>query len=205
MIKGIRIYVEGGGDRRSGKHNLRLGLSEFLKDVTRKARDKNLFWNIIACGSRQKTYKSFCDALRDHPDSFNILLVDSEASVNGQPWEHLKQRKGDGWENPGVSDDHCHLMVQFMESWFLADVEALKTFYGNNFQDSALPNNKNVEGISKKDVLSALEKATTRTQRGKYHKGRHTHKLLAVIDPDKVRKRALHCERLFTTLAATIG
>ena len=93
-------------------------------------------------------------------------------------------------------------MVQMMEAWFLADPEALAAYYGQHFGAKALPGRENVEQIAKSDVERSLKEATKRTQKGEYHKIRHGSDLLAKIDPAKVRRRAPHCERLLTMLAA---
>lgn len=92
-------------------------------------------------------------------------------------------------------------MVQMMEAWFLADSEALGAYYGQRFGAKALPGRENVEQIPKADVERFLKEATKKTQKGEYHKIRHGSELLARIDPDKVRKRAPHCERLLAMLA----
>lgn len=131
-----------------------------------------------------------------------VLLVDSEGPVKPgrPPWVHLKEH--DGWDQPtGASDDSIHLMVQCMESWLLADREALAAFYGQGFQASALPGNPNIETILKKDVYDALAAATRNTKtKGAYSKGGHSFELLALIDPNKVRLASPHANRLAETL-----
>jgi DNA-directed RNA polymerase len=92
-------------------------------------------------------------------------------------------------------------MVQLMESWFLADKEKLAEFYGKDFHAKALSNNKNVEQVPKNDVISGLEKATQKTKKGKYGKGLHSGEVLKIIDCDKVRESAPHCERLFEIIS----
>lgn len=87
-----------------------------------------------------------------------------------------------------------------MEAWIVADRDALRRFYGQGLQDSALSNASNLETVEKSDFLSALARATERTQKGAYHKINHASKLLEMIDSKKVRPRCGHCERLFETL-----
>jgi hypothetical protein len=194
MVREIRVYVEGGGDGRHTKTDFRHGFSEFLKEVVSKVRSKGIRWSIIVCGSRNHTYDDFLIALKTHSDSFNVLLVDSEGPVNNSPCYHLK--KNDKWDFNRNQDENCHLMVQMMESWLIADVDALIRFYGQNFNASAIPNSTNIELIDKKELYSILEKATKRT----YHKIQHAPKILALLNANKVRKVAPHCERFFTTL-----
>ena len=53
MVKEIRIYIEGGGDDRDTKRQMRQGFSGFLKDLVQIARSKRIKWDIIVCGSRK--------------------------------------------------------------------------------------------------------------------------------------------------------
>ena len=100
-----------------------------------------------------------------------MLLLDAERAVGETgPWQHLKDR--DGWDRPdGATDDQCHLMVQAMESWFLADRTALEKYYGQDFQETALPSNPQIEQVSKNDVLGGFRQATRGTTKGRYDKG----------------------------------
>jgi len=84
MVDEIRIYVEGGGDGAYGKAQIRGGFGQFLRDPAAQARNKHIRWSVIACGSRNATFDYFKNALREHPDAFNVLLVDSEAPVSTQ-------------------------------------------------------------------------------------------------------------------------
>ena len=158
---------------------------------------------IVACGSRQNAYERFTTALKD-VRRIPMLLVDAEAPVTAAgPWRHLRQQ--DGWRRPtGATADHCHLMVQVMESWFLADRRALKRFYGPGFREQSLPGNPNVEEVAKDDILAGLARATRSTRKGSYtsHKGSHSFKILAEISPSKVERAARHAKRLFDTLRA---
>jgi hypothetical protein len=130
----VKLYVEGGGDTKSLQIECRKGFREFLE----KAGLKGKMPAIIACGGRQNAYDSYCTAVKN--DEQAVLLVDSEAPIvpqhqqgssdTWQPWQHLKQRPGDGWDRlAGSTDTDCHLMVQVMESWFLVRAIALKNHY----------------------------------------------------------------------------
>ena len=93
-----------------------------------------------------------------------------------RPWNHLKS--SDNWDKPGhASEEQAHLMVQMMESWFMADKDTLKEFYGNHFNGNALPGQADIEVISKADLLSSLENASRHTTKGKYGKGAHAFKI----------------------------
>ncbi len=92
-------------------------------------------------------------------------------------------------------------MVQTMEAWFMADIDALRQYYAQKFQESAIPKNPNVEEIEKARLESALEAATRNTSKGEYHKTRHASQVLGRLNVDRIRNAAPNCDRLFTTLA----
>lgn len=198
MVSEIRIYAEGGGDQRSGKAAVQEGFSKFLSSLKEMGRERHIRWYVVACGSRQSAFDAFEIALRQHHDSFNVLLVDGEGPVTRSPWQHLQDR--DQWSIIGIPDDHCHLMVEVMEAWIVADLETLKKFYGQRFNANPIPGQENVELIAKADLEHALIQATRNTQKGEYHKIRHGPKILALLDMSKVRNRARHCDRMFTIL-----
>ena len=203
MVEEVRIYVEGGGDRKDGKTALREGFDSFLGSLKDRARAQGIKLRPIRGGGRRQTYKKFTDALSDHPQAFNVLLVDAEAPVRtkGKTWAHLQQQ--DGWQRPdGATDDHCHLMVQAMEAWLIADREALREFYGQGFNENAIPARQDVEEIPKDDLEPALKRASRDTTKGEYRKIEHGLKLLGMLDAGKVRKAAKHCNCLFTTIAS---
>jgi len=203
MVNEIRIYVEGGGDQRSGKAAIQEGFSKFLSPLKEMARQRRIRWNVIACGPRNAAFDAFGIALKIHREAFNVLLVDAEGAVSHAPWDHLRQR--DGWPVPGISDDNCQLMVQIMEAWLISDLVALANFYGHQFNLNTIPKQEDVESVDKTDLTSALRSATQNTQKGEYHKIRHGPKILALMDRQKVRFRARHCERLFSILEKRIA
>jgi len=194
-----KLYVEGGGDSKSLKTSCRAGFRKFLE----KAGLNGRMPGVVACGGRQNTYERFATALSE-ADGLPILLVDAEGPVaadadNANPWGHLLER--DDWERPDdARDEHCHLMAQVMESWFLADRSALVSFYGQHFLENRLPKNPRVEDVAKADVLKGLASATGKTQKGAYSKAAHSFDILATLDPDKVEAAAPYARRLLDTL-----
>jgi hypothetical protein len=198
----VTIYVEGGGDQGKIRADFREGFTRFFQKVCPPDRRPR----IIPGRSRSATFDMFKTALRQAgPADFLILLVDSEDAVDPShtPWRHLREREGDGWARPrAVAEDQAHLMVQCMESWFLADREALATFYGQGFRPGALPSSSSVERVSKHEVLAKLKAASRGARtRGEYHKTKHGFALLALIDPAKVRATSPHAGRLCKTVA----
>ncbi len=191
----VLIYVEG-GSQGSTKSACRQAFRLFLERVIPAGS-----FRVTACGSRASAFHDFRTALGRHPNDYVILLVDSEEPVTTGPWVHLGNRIGDQWQQPpGTSNDQAHLMVQVMESWFLADREILVAYYGPEFLVGSLPGQPNIEMIQKQDVFRALEHASRPTLKGVYHKTRHAFDLLEKIDPARVRGASVHADRLFTVL-----
>lgn len=199
----VAIYMEGGGDGKDSKAALRQGMEGLLVEIKDAFRECGWHWRLVPCGSRNEAHKRFHNECGRAEPGIVILLVDSEAPVNTEPVDHLASR--DGWDLQGVESGRVHLMVQTMETWVVADGKALKSYYGQGFRESALPRNRNLEEVSKKDVAEGLTRATEQTQKGAYHKIHHARHLLQRIEPATVRQRCSHCERLFTTLKGLIG
>ncbi|WP_099070368.1 DUF4276 family protein [Nostoc linckia] len=229
----IYIYIEGAGDEDdiellprqrlgfrsriiSGKETttgLRPGFRKFFQSLYDIA-DENINIFLVMCGSRSDAYENFKIALESQPEAFNVLLIDAESSVDSTvtPWEHLRNRTKDHpWilDSVNFEDDWCHLMVQTMEAWFIADIDALKKFYGEKFKEDKIQRGikqlQNVEKVSKDTLKVWLVAATRHTEKGKYHKTRHAPKLLELLDADKVCQASPYCDRLFTTLTAKMG
>ncbi|MGD0410972.1 MAG: DUF4276 family protein [Verrucomicrobiota bacterium] len=198
----IAIYFEGGGDSAENKAKLRHGISAFLKPLVDLARQRRSRWSITSCGGRGQAWDAFSDALEKEPEKFNVLLVDSEEAVTASPRAHLQQR--DGWNLQGAQEEQVHLMAQCMETWLVADPDALADYYGQGFNRNALPRRINLEDEPKSQIHAALESATRQTQKGSYGKVKHAGKLLTLVSPEKAKPRCHHCDRLFSVLAAKI-
>lgn len=196
-----RVYAEGGGNGRALKARCREAFRTFFEAAGLAGR----LPRVVPGGSRRATCDDFCTALNDpRNDAFIVLLVDSEGPVaeGVGPCTHLRNRQGDGWDRPeGATDEQAHLMVQCMESWFLADPESLAGIYGNGFRPNALPRRADIERIAKQDVFAGLQNATRDCggRRG-YRKGRDSFEALAELNPDKVTAASPHAERLFDVL-----
>ena len=197
MPSEIRIYFE-------GNKSLRLGFQAFLRDVREAARARRIAVITFPCNAIP--LEAFTCALQDHPNALNLMLVDSECTVAAtNPWDHLARREENCLRKPkGAEEHHAHLIVQIMESWFLADKDALQSYYGQGFAVGRLPNRQDVESIPKSEVLSSLKSATQKTRKKGYHKTAHAPDLLGMIDPAKVRTASPWCERLFATVERVI-
>src|SRR5690242_4963917 len=109
MVREIRIYIEGAGDRSDTKAAARSGWGQFLGGIRDLARARSIRWEIILCGSRNATFEAFDFARNNYPKAFLVLLVDSEVPVFRAPWEHLQAQ--DGWALSKDWEHSCHLMA----------------------------------------------------------------------------------------------
>lgn len=190
----ITLYVEGGGSKGKLKTDCRKAFQSFIKRAGVKQKV-----NVVACGGRGNAFNSFKIEHREGRETV-LLLVDAEGPVTTQnAWQHLKG--SDSWDRPtNATDDQCHLMVQVMESWFLADDKTLESFFGVGFRRRALSGNPNIEDVPKEDVENRLKRASRDTGPGEYKKGKHSFDVLAKLDPEKVRKASPHANRLIEFL-----
>lgn len=207
----VVIFFEGGGTGRIDRE-VRQAFKRFLD----RAGFRGGMPAVVPCGSRTAALKSFVTELtRPGSDVWPILLVDSEAPVlpehREKPWDHLATVVAGGSDRSkqlkrpdGARDDHAYLMVQCMESWFLADPEWLARYFGQQFHGGALPAGNDVELIDVARVMDGLKSATRHCQKDKRYsektKGRHSFEILAGLDPSKVKRASAHARRLFETL-----
>jgi hypothetical protein len=194
MVREIRVYYE-------GDPLLRTGFLEFFKTLRDWAREQRCGFQLIS--AKGTPIRDFGRAIESHTNAWNILLKDSEGPVTGDPSASLCQQHA--WDQSHA--DSIFWMVQMMESWFHADKNALKEFYGDDFRRNALKANPNVEEIPKQDLIDGLRAATKDTQKGNYfdNKAGHGSKLLGLIDPDLVRKAAPNCKRLFEAVLGKLA
>ena len=193
----VVLYIEGGGDNRRQSAQFREGWREFFTMAGLGGRMPK----VVRGGSRQQTFDQFAaDIVERRPDVIPLLLVDSEAPVrpDHSVWQHLEAR--DRWNKPSdASDDDAFLMVQVMETWFLADRKALRRYFGVQFAENALRQWPQLEAVPKQTVLDALQRATARCQKG-YAKGKISFELLARIDPTRVEAACPHAKALLDRL-----
>lgn len=198
MASRVRIYVE-------GHPLLRPGFLAFFRELLGHARSKRIAVDFVFCKAR--ALKSFSHGLTDYRHDLNLLLVDAEEAVkDNSPWNHLESRQKNKLPRPdGASDDQAHLMVQIMESWFLADKEMLVAHYERGFLEGRLPKRLDIENVPKSSVLTGLRAGTRGSKKGPYHKTIHAPELLAKLDSAKVRAASPWCERLFCTLEDVVS
>jgi hypothetical protein len=189
VVAEIRIHYE-------GDPQLKEGLHSFFGKLVLEGYSRRCRVHFIAGRGRDDAIHDFQDALESHPSSWNVLLIDSEGPDDGRLFARLRL--------PAAQKKSVFWMVQLMESWFLADIQALKLYYGKGFREAQLRIKREVEQIPKKDVLKWLENATKKTQKGGYDKTDHAPRLLGLIDPAMVREACPNCGRIFDTFHARL-
>lgn len=206
-MTGIAIYIEGGGDSRDGKAQLRQGFEALLEPQKSAARIRRLRWKLVLCGGRNATFDAFQHATATAVSEIVVLLVDAESPVaTATPpgrVAHLKTR--DGWNLDGVPADRVHLMTQCMEAWIVADPETLAAFYGKDFHRGALPKRSVLDHEPKATVYASLEAATKHTQKGSYGKIKHASELLMRMKPALVATRCTSFQDFTKSLDAAIA
>ena len=201
-MSGVAIYMEGGGDSRDAKAAIRQGMDRLLQPLKDAARARALHWKLVPCGGRDEAFRRFRDAVGNGDNAIVVLLVDAEGSVDRAPHLHLQSR--DGWETGFADENTIHLMVQTMETWIVADPDALSRYYGQDFNGNVLPRTTKLEEVTKEDVARVLDRATERTRKGRYQKIKHASDLLKRIDVERVKARCPHCARMFREIERLI-
>ncbi|MGA3025137.1 MAG: DUF4276 family protein [Bryobacteraceae bacterium] len=189
MVTDLHVYFE--GDRA-----LREGLREFLKELYEAASASSAMTRLIP--ARGTPVDRFKIALQQNPNALNILLLDSEGPAGGKVYKERLE------EIPEEARGCVFWMVQIMESWFLADPDALARFYKQGFGRNLFKQWNDVEAVPKADVETILHDATQQTKSGRYHKTAHAPRLLKLIDPDRVRQKSAHCREMFDRVPAML-
>jgi hypothetical protein len=195
----VKIYAEGGGEGELYDTLFRRGWAKFFERAGLTSR----LPSVVRGQSRERAYDLFKTAAqRADPDELPILLVDSEDPVSPEhtTWQHL--RATDTWARPtGVADDQVFLMVQVMETWFVADRETLRQYFGPAFKMQALPAWQDLEAVGKERIYQALDSATRDCRARRYAKQRQptakiSFDLLAALDPAAVEQKCPHAHAL---------
>ncbi len=180
-----KIYIEGGGDSKELHSRCREGFRHLLEHCGFTGRMPRL----VACGGRQAAFDDFSIACESAGEGeFVALLIDSEdpLEVVEATWNHLHQR--DHWRQPdGARDEQVLLMTTCMETWLVADRQALRAHFGQCLHENSLPSQTNLESRTRSDVQGALVQATRGCKQG-YAKGKCSFALLARLRPAELRR-----------------
>ena len=191
----VIIYIEGGGDNDQNLERLfRRSWATFFAAAGLQGHRPR----VVRGGGRNRTFNLFAKEIkRPNPKRVPLLLVDSEAPVKAGRlvWQHLQAN--DNWIRPlNAGDDQTFLMVQAMETWFLADRNSLKRYFGAKFKENALKQWPKLEDVPKETVLDALERATDK----RYDKGKASFELLAQVDPALIEAACPHAKAFLNRL-----
>jgi hypothetical protein len=151
----IRIYFE-------GNKALRSGFEIFFSDLKTAAREARSTLEFVAARDGLSAYRK---AERTHGQAWNLLLKDSERAMPTDPMQLCERH---GIDRAFV--DRVFWMVELMEAWFLADRDALASYYGAEFLPSAIGDTADIERIPKAEVMSRLNRATRNTTKGRYQR-----------------------------------
>ncbi len=197
----VKLYVEGGGNSRAEQIECRRAFSELV----RKAGLAGRMPRIVACGSRTEVFKQFKLALAQglaQGAETALFLVDSEEPVRqASAWAHLAHTPDALTKPPRAHENHAQLMVTCMETWLMADQEALARYFGTGFNARALIAQHDLENRPRKDVIDALKRATQNCNRS-YKKGDVAFGALAEVDPAVLQQHVPHFARFITALAS---
>ena len=177
----VTIYLEGGGDAKA----LRILCREGFRKLFERCGFRGRMPHLVAYGGRERAFDDFRTAHRKgNAQNIALMLIDSEDPMDdiNATWSHLEKR--DQWKKPDDADDEQVLMMTTcMETWIVADRQSLRSFFGRELQESALPPVADLESRSRKEVQAKLVTATQRCS-NKYSKGKTSFRVLAELAPD---------------------
>jgi hypothetical protein len=184
---GLQIIFEGG---HRGNEQHKRGLKEFLDKVSP---DGHKIKVVLGFG-RVQAAGSFLDRVKKGANAF--LLIDAEGPLTAQSISTVIGPELAAYR------DRVFFMVQVMESWFIADSNALVDVRNAKLSmltDELNRYGGNIEGISKPHAQALFAKATDphlcSAENGKGLRLSY----LAKIDPEKLRKASPEAARLIRT------
>ncbi|PLS80651.1 MAG: hypothetical protein CYG59_07375 [Chloroflexi bacterium] len=197
----VRVYIEGGAKGKTNDSDFRRGWKKFLKELHDLAREHGYdALEVVRGMGRARTFESFVNCRKSHPNDLCVLLVDAEMAVRQgeRVWNIVARRPQDNWQRPcWATERHLYLMVPFVETWLLTDIDALSRFFKRGFNPKGLPAT-DLENRTKDEINRALAAATN----GAYRHGQ-AHAIIEIVRPERV-KRLTHGGRLFDDLGSLI-
>ncbi|MCC7246947.1 MAG: DUF4276 family protein [Saprospiraceae bacterium] len=194
----VKIYIEGGSAQDKSIYSLfREAWSKFFESAGLKGRMPKA----IPSFGRHDTYRDFCLAFNNaRPNERILLLIDSEKPLvkNESIWKQLSKESMPPPE--GAGEEHIFLMIQVMETWFLADIDALNLYFRPDFKATKIPKWNDLESVPKESVFKALEDATASCPKKQYAKGKISFELLKAVSTKKVTEKCPSAARLIEHL-----
>jgi hypothetical protein len=180
------LYLEGGGESKYLHARCREGFRKLLEKCGYSQQKR--MPRLVACGSRGSALDDFAAAHMTSTAKYVGLLLDSEDPVADieRTWAHIKAR--DNREKPqDAHDEQVLFMTTCMETWLVADHDALSKHYGSQLQISALPALHDLEKKSRHKVQDKLAHATRNTSKP-FAKGQRSFDLLGELNPSALEK-----------------
>jgi hypothetical protein len=208
-MREVVVYVEGGGPTRLQQKEFRTGLDQFFISLKKLADDNDCRLTFSPRGGIEQVLADFDIAYNPPSTEIYYLLVDSDGPVISVPRNHLKTKFSSYrfLDDKKIPDNRIHLMVQVMESWFIADISALERFFGEGFDSAQIPQDQEIESIDGDVAINSLKSASKGSSRGEY-KLYSTIEfetgILKQLNPDILKDKAPHCKRLFEILELEI-
>lgn len=189
------VYIEGGTRGPSGgessSKSLKIECQKAFHSLLGKLGFMGRMPRLVACGGRQKTYEMFCTEHKAQKATYVAMWIDAEEPMEDveEAWKHLSEVETvPAWSRPeNAEDDQVLFMTTSMETWIVADRETLRRHYRQNLNENPLPALFNIEKRPRKDMLKAIETATTNCTNG-YKKGSRSFEVLEKVDVDVLRK-----------------
>jgi len=240
----VLLYVEGGhrddveldSDFESDNANFRRNLTRFVgRSLTCEIEGWSL--DVVLGGGRDEAIKRFNDDAEEQVteeqrrgraiNKVRVLLVDSEGAIRkGRKCKaHLNSQAA--WQlGNKVAENRVFLMVQCMESWFIADPIGLEAYYRTKkltFDKSVLTEevqkvramfrSTGIEQIPKRNkkithnreqVRNIPAFIISRALKERDYSKSHGFGIIGLIDPAIVRASCPHCEDFLVTIASLL-
>ena len=188
----IKIYIEGAA---KGNKLLNVGLRQSFQKLMQDYGIKTGLFQIIAGGSRSDISNKF-KTIFPH----SIVLIDSEKEIpcdeTINKWDFLCENEK--WNKPeGATEDNLFFMAACMESWIVADENALQEFYGKCFQPK-LPHTIELSTVAKDSILKSLKESTKGCN--KIYNKQDSFKILEKVAIDKITTSNSYAKEFFDFL-----
>ena len=179
------IYIEGGATG-AGSRDLNLRCQQAFHKLLGSMGFKGRFPRLWACGGRGAVFDEFVNHHSSNTADYVAMWIDSEEPMENPDaaWEHLRTvTTVPKWAKPqGAQDDQVLFMTTCMETWIVADRDALRKHYGRQLQESALPPLVSLEERGRHDVQGKLGHATRHCANA-YEKGKRSFEILGKLTP----------------------
>jgi hypothetical protein len=200
------IYIEGGSKGADSKYQ-KLRCQEAFHKLLDAMGFKGRKPRLVACGGRQAVYDRFVIEHSSRAASYVAMWIDSEEPMSNieLTWTHLENVSTvPKWRAPcGAADDQILFMTTCMESWIVADRDALREHFGNELQESALPANLDLENRARHEVQDKLYHAT-RNCSNPFRKGERSFEIFGLLSPTTLKQHLPSFVRVARVLNARL-